>query len=238
MQGILYKFESLDDFATALDASGADQELSMPCREGVRDGEWLLVTFCIGDDATCAAGRVADRGGELHLIFEERDWERLVSFAYGNGTPSIPPMAQPSVPELVCAPPGATALLVDDDPSVLSIVRSMLAACGVTTQIAHGAEEALDLLRRRSFDVVVVEPALDGMSGLDLCRRIRTERGLTSVPVLLLTSHTCGRDVREALCAGADDFVAKPFRAHELRARVLGLLQRVKTAELSGRPAS
>jgi len=237
LQGIVYKFESLDELATALESSGADQELSLPCRDGVRDGEWLLVTFCSGDDATCAAGRVADRGGELRLIFEERDWDRVVSFAYGSGTPSVPPMARPSVPELISAPPGATALLVDDDPSVLSIVRAMLGACGITTQIAHGAEEALDLLRRRNFDVVVVEPALDGMSGLELCRRVRGEDQLASTPILVLTSHASDRDVREALCAGADDFVAKPFRAHELRARVLGLLQRMKGPELSDRPA-
>lgn len=205
----------------------------MPCREGVRDGEWLLITFCVGDEATCAAGRVADRDGEFRLVFEERDWAGLVNFAYGRGAPSIPPLAQPSVPELISAPPGATALLVDDDPSILSIVRAILGACGVTTQIALGAEEALELLRRRSFDVVVVEPALDGMSGLDLCRSVRAERGLSSsVPILLLTSHSCRRDVSEALGAGADDFIAKPFRAHELRARVLGLLQRVRTPDL------
>lgn len=235
LQGLVYKFESLSELAQALNASGADQELGMPCHHGVRDGEWLLITFSIGDEATCAAGRVADRDGDLKLVFEQRDWERLVGFANGRGSPSIPPLSHPSsVPEAISAPPGATALLVDDDPCILSIVRTVLSACGVNTQIAQGADEALDLLRRGSFDVMVVEPAVDGMSGLDLCRLVRAERGFTaSVPILLLTSECCRRDVSEALGCGADDFIAKPFRAHELRARVLGLLQRVRTQDLS-----
>lgn len=235
MQGIVYQFDTLDELAILLDASRGDKELSLPCTEGVRDGEWLLVTLRIGEDATCAAGRVADRGGELRVIFETRDWDRLESFARGDGIPSIPPSVRPSVPELITAPSGATALLVDDDATVLTILRAMLAACGVDTHVAQDAEEALAVLQRRHFDVIILEPALDGMSGLDLCRLVRADHRLCSVPILVLTAHTSERDVREALCAGADDFVAKPFRAHELRARVLGLMQRAQVATASER---
>jgi CheY-like chemotaxis protein len=233
LQGIVYQFDSLDELAILLDSSSGDRELSLPCHDGVRDGEWLLVTLRIGEDATCAAGRVADRGGELRVIFEERDWDRLESFARGDGTPSIPPSAQHSIPEIISAPEGATALLVDDDATVLTILRAMLAACGVLTHVAHSAEEALDLLRCTRVDVIVVEPALAGMSGLELCRRVRAEAHLESLPILVLTAHTSERDIREAVRAGADDFVAKPFRAHELRARVLGLMQRAQTSSMA-----
>jgi CheY-like chemotaxis protein len=228
LQGIVYTFDNLDELGAALESSRDDQDLALPCRNGVCEGEWLLVTFAAGSEATTLPCRVSDRGGGLRLTFEPRDWERLQRFAEGTARPSIPPTCDAMTLGAVCAPAGASALVVDQDPTVLSIVRAMLEACGVATEIAHGAEEALDLLRRRSFDLVVVEPALDGMSGLELCRRLRSDANRSAVPILVLTSHTTDQDLRDALCSGADDFVGKPFRAHELRARALGLIQQAR----------
>jgi CheY-like chemotaxis protein len=225
LQGIVYTFDSLDELGSLLETSGEDQDLPLPCRSGVCDGEWLLVTFAAAHDATTLPCRVVDRGNGLRLSFEPRDWERLQRFASGEGRASIPPACDAMTLGAISAPLGASALIVDQDPTVLSIVRAMLEACGVSTDTAHGAEEALDLLRHRSFDLVVVEPALDGMSGLELCRRLRNDACLSSVPILVFTSHTTDRDLREALRSGADDFLGKPFRAHELRARALGLIQ-------------
>jgi CheY-like chemotaxis protein len=230
LQGIVYTFDNLDELGAALESSREDQDLALPCRKGVCDGEWLLVTFSAGGDATTLPCRVCDRGNGLRLSFEPRDWQRLQLFAEGGTRPSIPPAEGASTLGAISAPNGASALVVDQDPTVLSIVRAMLEACGVTTDIAHGAEEALDLLRHQPFDLVVVEPALDGMSGLELCRRLRSDEGLSAVPILVLTSHTSDQDLRDALCSGADDFVGKPFRAHELRARALGLIQQARSA--------
>jgi len=230
LQGIVYTFDNLDELEAALESSREDQDLALPCRSGVCDGEWLLVTFAAGSEATTLPCRVRDRGGGLRLTFEPRDWERLQCFAEGNARPSIPPMCDAMTLGAISAPAGASALIVDQDPTVLSIVRAMLEACGVSTGTAHGAEEALDLLRERAFDLVVVEPQLDGMSGLELCRRLRKDQGLAAVPILVLASHTSDQDLRDALCSGADDFVGKPFRAHELRARALGLIQQARAA--------
>lgn len=232
MQGFVYQFRDLDELLRLIETSGSDRELSLPASGGVHDGEWLLVTLRVGEDATCAAGRVADRGDAFHVVFEERDWDRLERFAHGDGTPSMPPCVPPATPESICAAEGATALLVDDDTSVLTILRAMLAGCGVDALVANSVEEALALLHQRSFDVILVEPALEGMNGLDLCRRMRREPELSTLPILVLGSHTSERDIREAVCAGADDFVAKPFRAHELRARVLGLMQRAHPSSI------
>lgn len=230
MQGIVYTFENLDELAALLEVSRDDQDLPLPCRSGVCDGEWLLVTFSAGSDATSLPCRVCDRGGGLRLTFEPRDWQRLQQFADGSGRPSMPPPCDSATLSAVSAPLGASALVVDQDPTVLSIVRAMLEACGVTTDTAHGAEEALDLLRAQQFDLVVIDPALDGMSGLDLCRRLRGDATLSAVPILVLASHESDQDLRDALCSGADDFVGKPFRAHELRARALGLIQQARAA--------
>lgn len=228
MQGIAYQFDSLDEFAGTLDSSGDEQDLALPCNDGVRDGEWLLVTVAIGEEATSVAGRVRDRGTELRLTFEERDWNRLQRFARGESSPSIPPPSLAPVPEAVCAPEGSTALVIDADVTVLGLVQAVLDACGVETDVAHGAEEALDRLRSERFDLIVVEPALDGMSGLELCRRVRADPHLSQTPLLVVSSHTSLRDMHEALGAGADDFVSKPFRALELRARAVGLIRRAR----------
>ncbi|HET9952912.1 MAG TPA: response regulator [Polyangiaceae bacterium] len=237
MQGLIYRFETLEQLAQALEASAADRDLPVPCRKGVTEGEFVLVTLSAADEATSVVARVREGGRGLRLSFEQRDWELLERFAQGGGRPTLPPPCGTANPEPVRAPAGATALLVDTDASVLSIVRAMLEACDVATQQAHGAEDALNLLRRRHFDLVVVEPALDGMSGLEMCRRLRADRRLAGVPILVLGSHTTDHDLREALCSGADDFVAKPFRAHELRARALGLIQKGRALAASVRPA-
>ncbi|MFO7180074.1 MAG: response regulator [Pseudomonadota bacterium] len=228
MQGIAYRFDSLHDLALVLESSADDQDIELPCREGVRDGEWLLVTFAIGDDATSVAGRVCDRGSGLRLAFEERDWQRLLRFARGEGTPSLLPPGQAHVPEAVCAPPGATALVVDPDPTVLCVVRALLEACGVITRTAEDADEALACIDREPFDLVVVEPVLSGTSGLELCKKLRADERFATTPVLVLSSQTTASDLHDALSAGADDFLVKPFRAPELRARALGLIHRAR----------
>ncbi|MGC4091921.1 MAG: response regulator [Polyangiaceae bacterium] len=237
MQGIVYTFDSLTELEALLETSGEDQELALPCRKGVCEGEWLLATFSAGDESASLPGRVCDRGQGLRLSFETRDWERLCNFASGDARPSIPPPCDAEPLGAVTAPAGASALLVDADANVSSIVRAMLEACGVATDTVHGAEDALDLLRDRRFDLVVVEPALNGMSGLELCQRLRADTELCDTPVLVLASHTTDRDLAELTRSGADDFVGKPFRAHELRARALGLIQQARAASPSARRA-
>jgi CheY-like chemotaxis protein len=209
-------------------SSGDDQDLALPCDDGVRDGEWLLVTFAIGEEATSVAGRVRDRGSELRLTFEERDWNRLQRFARGESSPSIPPPSLAQVPAAVRAPEGSSALVIDADVAVQGLVQAVLDACGVATDVARGAEEALDRLRTERFDLIVLEPALDGMSGYELCRRVRANPRLANTLLLVVSSRSSARDLNEALSAGADDFVPKPVRALELRARAVGLLRRAR----------
>lgn len=237
LQGLVYTFEDLKELSTLLESSGEDQDLALPCRCGVCEGEWLLATFSAGEESTSVPGRICDRGQGLRLAFEARDWERLCEFASGDARPSIPPPCDAAPVGAVSAPPGSSALLVDTDASVSSIVRAMLEACGVTTDTVHGAEDALDLLRRRRFDLIVVEPTLNGMSGLELCERLRADSELCTTPVLILASHTGDRDLRELKRCGASDFVGKPFRAHELRARAIGLIQQGRAGAPSARRA-
>ncbi|MEO7033039.1 MAG: response regulator [Polyangiaceae bacterium] len=224
MQGIVYKFESFAALSEALDTEEPDVKL--PVEEGLVDGQWLVATFTIGNDATSVAGRVADRGSELHLTFEERDWNQLCRFANGQCMPSIPPPCSEGA-EVVQAPPGSTVLVVDDDPVLRSIVCTMLRSSGINTVQLESAEEALDWLAKHDADLLVLDWGLPGMNGIELCQRLRNERDDQSLPILFLTGHSSSTDLVQAFEAGANDFVSKPFRAPELRARVLGLLRRV-----------
>jgi two-component system phosphate regulon response regulator PhoB len=83
-------------------------------------------------------------------------------------------------------------------------------------------------LRSSAVDLLVVESLLPGMTGVELCRRLRKDRRLSHMPVLFLIAHSLQEDLEEAVTAGANDFVRKPFRARELRARVIGLLRRTQ----------
>jgi len=126
--------------------------------------------------------------------------------------------------------PHARVLLVDDDRDIRDVVGAMLDAVGLTVEATTSAEEALERVRREAFDLVVLDWNLPGMTGVELCRHIRRDPALATLPVLFLTAHASSRDVVEAFACGADDYVVKPFRAPELGARIFGLLRRARMA--------
>jgi two-component system phosphate regulon response regulator PhoB len=128
----------------------------------------------------------------------------------------------------------ARVLLVDDDPDIRDVVGAMLEAVGLIVEPATTAEEALERAHEKHFDLLVLDWSLPGMTGLELCRKIRAEPSLATTPVLFLTAHSSSKDIVDAFASGADDYVAKPFRAPELGARIFGLLRRARTPHTSG----
>lgn len=128
----------------------------------------------------------------------------------------------------------ARVLLVDDDPDIRDVVGAMLEAVGLTVEPATTAEAALERAHEKHFDLLVLDWSLPGMTGLELCRKIRAEPKLSTTPVLFLTAHSSSKDIVDAFASGADDYVAKPFRAPELGARIFGLLRRARTPHGTG----
>jgi two-component system phosphate regulon response regulator PhoB len=126
--------------------------------------------------------------------------------------------------------PHARILLVDDDRDIREVVGAMLDAVGLTVESSTSAEEALERVRADSYDLLVLDWNLPGMTGVELCRLIRRDAKLAALPILFLTAHSSSGDVVEAFASGADDYVAKPFRAPELGARIFGLLRRARMA--------
>lgn len=143
---------------------------------------------------------------------------------------SSPSFAHWRASDPIAAGPSARVLLVDDDRDIRDVVGAMLDAVGLLVESATSAEEALERVRGSSFDLVVLDWNLPGMTGIELCRLIRRDPKLSTLPVLFLTAHASSKDVVEAFASGADDYVVKPFRAPELGARIFGLLRRARMA--------
>jgi len=214
---VSYRFEDFEALGRALDAEDTDLALE---DQGVKDGQWLLATFFVGDETTSVAGRVIDRGDALRLTFEERDQLRLRHFANGNGRPSVRGMAAAD-PTL---PPGSSALVVSGSAPVANIVSQLIRSWGASVQTVGSVEEALDHLRQQAVDVIVLDSLLPGLDCSDLCQALSHSQNDARPSVLLLGQDPTCADAHAALAAGADDFVQKPFRAQELRARLVGLL--------------
>jgi two-component system, OmpR family, KDP operon response regulator KdpE len=123
----------------------------------------------------------------------------------------------------------ATILAVDDEPQIRRVLRATLSAQGYTILEAKSGEEALDTIRRERVDLVLLDVNLPGISGLETCREIR---GSSDVPIIMLTVRNAEQDKVQALDAGADDYVVKPFGSEELMARIRAALRRSSTAEV------
>lgn len=120
--------------------------------------------------------------------------------------------------------PGAVVLVVEDDPAVRELVVLHLARAGYRTAEAETVAGAWE--RLRGADLVVLDRMLPDGSGDALLGQIRRDPGLADLPVLLLTARASEVDRVEGLESGADDYLVKPFSAHELAARIKALLRR------------
>jgi len=118
-----------------------------------------------------------------------------------------------------------TILVVDDDPKIRSVLGRGLRFEGYDVQIAASGQEALQLARDTTFDLVVLDLTMPRMDGLEVCRRLR--RGV-NVPILMLTARSAVADRIVGLDSGADDYLTKPFDFEELLAHVRALLRRTQ----------
>jgi two-component system KDP operon response regulator KdpE len=123
----------------------------------------------------------------------------------------------------------ATILVVDDEPQIRRVMRTALASHGYTIAEAKTGEEALESFRKEKPDLVLLDVNMPGMGGMEACREIRAH---SDVPIIMLTVRNTEKDKVQALDAGADDYVVKPFGIEELLARIRAALRRVMSAEI------
>ncbi len=119
---------------------------------------------------------------------------------------------------------GERILVVEDERAIANVLRRGLALDGYTVAIAEGGKAALEAVRDRSPDLVVLDLMLPDLDGLEVARRLRAAG--EHMPVLMLTARDGVSDRVRGLDAGADDYLVKPFALEELLARVRALLRR------------
>ena len=119
----------------------------------------------------------------------------------------------------------AIILVVDDESDVRETMEDRLTAYGYRIVTADSAEAALEVLERSAVDLILTDVHMRGMSGVELCARLKGEARFQFTPVVLLTAHTDLEARVAGLAAGADDFFAKPVEFAELRTRVAVLLR-------------
>ena len=114
-------------------------------------------------------------------------------------------------------------LIVDDEPQIRRVLKTSLSSQGGRVLVAENGEQALEVLRQETVDVVLLDLNMPGMGGLEACRAIRAA---WNMPIIVLSVRDSGPDKVEALDAGADDYVTKPFSFEELMARIRAALRR------------
>ena len=130
-------------------------------------------------------------------------------------------------------------LVVEDDPDIAELVARYLEKTGYTaTRVASG-RDALDAVRARAPDLIVLDVMLPHVDGLEVCRLLRANEHTATIPIIMLTARAEESERIVGLEMGADDYLAKPFSPNELVARVRALLRRAQRHDApSGRPLS
>jgi two-component system KDP operon response regulator KdpE len=124
-------------------------------------------------------------------------------------------------------------LIVDDEPNIIATLSPLLRTRGYDVQSAMTGRAALDVVERDKPDLIILDLGLPDMAGAEVCRLIRQGTG---TPILVLSARGAEGDKVQALDAGADDYVTKPFSAEELLARIRVALRRVETRTSGNEP--
>lgn len=125
------------------------------------------------------------------------------------------------------------AVVVEDDADVRNLVEAVLTQAGFEVHSAAEGREGVDAIRRLDADVVTLDVGLPDIDGFEVLRRIRQ---FSDAYVVMLTARTDELDTLTALHTGADDFMTKPFRPRELRARVAAMMRRPRQDTISETP--
>ncbi len=124
-------------------------------------------------------------------------------------------------------------LVVEDDPSLVTLLEYNLGAAGYAVKSAGTAEDGELQLAEDLFDLIVLDWMLPDMSGIELCGKLRRSGKAPQLPILMLTARGEEADRVRGLSMGADDYVVKPFSVPELMARVKALLRRASPERVS-----
>jgi len=117
-------------------------------------------------------------------------------------------------------------LLIEDEPSVISVIQRGLSGAGHELTIAMDGQSGLEMAIGHSFDFIILDLMIPVVNGMEVCRKIRQNN--TTIPILMLTALGTTENIVSGLDAGADDYMTKPFKLAELEARIRTLTRRGK----------
>lgn len=126
---------------------------------------------------------------------------------------------------------GRTILAVDDSRTNLNVLGTRLGQLGYMVVLSDSGAEALDLISGRGFDLILLDMMMPGLTGLQVLHDIRSTPDTVDLPVIMVTSRSDPGAAVQALAAGADDYIAKPFAFEVLAARIERTLERAARIE-------
>ena len=118
---------------------------------------------------------------------------------------------------------GSLVLIVDDEYIGRETLQSVLEGEGYELEMAENGFQAIEKAKQLLPDVILLDVMMPGMTGFEVCQRIRSDPQIAEIPIIILTALDDRESLLNALKAGADDFISKPFDRFELRARLLGI---------------
>jgi len=123
-------------------------------------------------------------------------------------------------------------LLVEDELSIRQMLLFVLQDCGFEVLQAENTQEAMECISNNNIDLLVLDWMLPGISGVELCGRLKKENEYKHIPIIMLTAKAEEDDKIQGLNAGADDYLTKPFSPRELIARINAVLRRVNSNKM------
>jgi DNA-binding response OmpR family regulator len=124
-------------------------------------------------------------------------------------------------------------LIVEDDKHISKLVKYNLEKAGLEVIVTRSGEEAFKILDRQSIDLIILDIMLPKMDGFEACKKIKQNKDLSRIPIVMLTAKGEETDRVVGFELGADDYIVKPFSPRELVLRVKAILKRIKPIEVS-----
>ena len=121
-------------------------------------------------------------------------------------------------------------LIADDEPNQIELMKFNLEKNGFLVKAAYNGEEALDMIYEKKPNVLIADWMMPKMSGIELCRILRSNKDTKLLPIIMLSARSEEADKSLGLDTGADDYISKPFSPMELVSRVKALIRRTNTS--------
>lgn len=125
-------------------------------------------------------------------------------------------------------------MIIEDEEDIVTLLRYNLEKEGFETCFVMDGEKALNAIKINQPTLILLDWMLPGMNGVDICKQIRYDNDLRSVPIIMLTARGEEADKIRGLTVGADDYMTKPFSVPELIARIKALLRRIQPTKVKG----